>query len=254
MSDVPQIFDPRMRRLRRGRAGAGFDGFAFLAHAAAEELGERLDALRTTGPRAVAFGARAPIAALDWIRGDIDGCLVSAGGLVFEEDRLPFGRETLDLYASVMALHAVNDLPGALAQIRRCLQPQGLFVAAMLGGETLHELRSAFAEAEIEIDGGVSPRVAPFVDVRDAGALLQRAGFAQPVADIDTLTVRYAHPLKLIADLRGMGESNVLSERRRAFLKRALLQRVCEVYGERFGGEDGVPATYQILYLTGRAP
>jgi hypothetical protein len=125
----------------------------------------------------------------------------------------------------------------------------------MLGGRTLHELRLALAEAEVEVEGGLSPRVAPFVDVRDAGGLLQRAGFALPVADVDTVTVRYEHPLKLLADLRGMGETNVLHERRRTFLKRGVLARASEIYAKKFAGPDGrVPATFDIVYLTGWAP
>jgi len=152
-------------------------------------------------------------------------------------------------------LHTTNDLPGALTQIRRSLKAGGLFLAGMFGGRTLHELRTSLAEAEIEIEGGLSPRVAPFVDVRDAGALLQRAGFELPVADVDVLTARYAHPLKLLVDLRGMGETNVLVERRRSFLKRRVLARACEIYMQRFKGADArVPATFEILYLTGWVP
>jgi SAM-dependent methyltransferase len=177
---------------------------------------------------------------------------VPAGGLVFEEERLPFRDNAFDLYASVLTLHAINDLPGALAQIRRCLKPGGMFVAGLFGGRTLHELRTALAEAEIEVSGGLSPRVAPFVDVRDAGALLQRAGFELPVADIDAVTVRYTHPLKLLADLRGMGETNVLADRRRRTLPRRLLARMCDIYADKFSDADGrVAATFEILYLTG---
>ena len=127
-------------------------------------------------------------------------------------------------------------------------------MAALFGGETLKELREAFAAAEIECDGGLSPRVSPFVDLRDMGNLLQRAGFAEPIADIDSVTVHYAHPLKLLGDLRGMGETNILTARRRTPLKRRTLARMCEIYVERFANDDGrVPATFQILYLTGRA-
>jgi SAM-dependent methyltransferase len=178
--------------------------------------------------------------------------LVPAGGVVFEEEYLPFGPRAFDLYVSVLTLHAINDLPGALAQIRASLKRGGLFLAGLFGGQTLHELRGALAEAEIEIDGGLSPRVAPFVDVRDAGALLQRAGFAQPVADVDALVVRYGQPLKLLADLRAMGETNVLSERRRVALKRSVLARALELYGKRYADDDGrVAATFEIVYLTG---
>lgn len=253
MSDVPQIFDTKLRRLRRERAARGFDAFSFLARAACEEIGERLAAIDRPLARPVWYGAGAPGGC--WIFGDNAPGFVAPGGLVFDEEAVPFGAQTLDGYVSVLTLHSANDLPGALAQIRHALRPGGLFLAAMLGGRTLHELRLALAEAEVEIEGGLSPRVAPFVDVRDAGGLLQRAGFALPVADVDTLTVRYEHPLKLLADLRGMGETNVLHERRRTFLKRGVLARASEIYGEKFTGPDGrVPATFDVVYLTGRAP
>ncbi len=256
MSDIPQIFDGRLRRRRRARVAAGFDTFAFLADAATGELSERVNASDRTFDPAVCVGARAPQSAriARSIRGDVEARFLGSGGVVFDEERLPFADEAFDLYASVLTLHAVNDLPGALTQIRRSLKSDGLFVAALFGGETLRELRACLAQAEIEIDGGLSPRISPFADVRDAGALLQRAGFADPVADADSVTVRYEHPLKLLADLRGMGETNVLSERRRTFLKRSVLLRACAIYIDTYRGADGrVPATFQILYLTGSA-
>lgn len=257
MSGVPQIFDTKLRRLRRGRAASGFDAFSFLAATARDEIGERLAIVPQPFARAVWYGAVEPPALekVTWLLGDGAPGFVMPGGVVFDEDALPFGAQSLDCYASVLTLHALNDLPGALAQIRRCLRPNGLFLAALLGGHTLHELRLALAEAEIELEGGLSPRVAPFIDVRDAGALLQRAGFALPVADVDTTTVRYEHPLKLFSDLRGMGETNVLMERRRTFLKRGVLARAAEIYARKFAGPDGrVPATFDVLYLTGWAP
>lgn len=257
MSAVPQIFDRKLRRRRRARAASAFGAFSFLAAAARDEIGERLAAINQVFGCSVWHGAVAPpeVSSVSWLRTDDIAAFVPGGGLVFDEEALPFGDGTLDLFASVLTLHAANDLPGALAQIRRCLKPDGLFVAALFGGETLTELRQALAEAEIEIDGGLSPRVAPFVDVRDAGSLLQRAGFAQPVVDVDTMTVRYEHPLKLLADLRGMGETNVLNERRRTFLKRRVLASACEIHARKFAGSDGrVPATFEVLYLTGFAP
>jgi SAM-dependent methyltransferase len=149
----------------------------------------------------------------------------------------------------------VNDLPGALVQIRRALKPDGLFLAALLGGDTLAELRESFAVAESALAGGVSPRVAPFPDLRDMGALLQRAGFALPVADVDRVVVRYASPLALMADLRRMGAANPLVERRRVPLRRDVLMRMMEVYGERFGDPDGkIRARFEIVWLSGWAP
>ncbi len=257
MSDVPQIFDARLRRRRRSRAASGFAQFSFLADAVGDELGDRIAATPRPFSRAVWCGPlKAPdIKEIAWIRGDATTLFVPRGGVVFEEEHLPFGEQTLELYVSALTLHAVNDLPGALTQIRRSLKPDCLFMAALFGGQTLHELRTCLAEAEIEIDGGLSPRIAPFVDVRDAGALLQRAGFGQPVADVDAITARYEHPLKLLADLRGMGETNVLTQRRRSFLKRQVLGRAFEIYAQKFRGADGrVPATFEILYLTGWSP
>lgn len=257
MSGVPQIFDTRLRRWRRARAAQQFDAYSFLATSARDELGERLSAINPALLRAVWRGAATPppIVDVQWICADSVAPRVPAGGLVFDDEALPFGEGTLDAYVSLLMLHAVNDLPGALAQIRRSLKPGGLFMAALFGGRTLQELKLAFAEAEIEIAGGLSPRVAPTIDVRDAGALLQRAGFSQPVADIDTVAVHYAHPLKLLSDLRGMGETNVLTERRRTALRRAILRRACETYAEKFGADGSrVVATFDVLFLTGFAP
>lgn len=255
IGNVPQIFDTRLRRRRRARAASGFASFDFLARAAAEEIEERLGPTPLTFDRAVWVGAVAPSSALACIRGDAVPAFAGVSGVVFDEERIPFREKALDLYVSVLSLHAANDLPGALVQIRRALAPGATFMAALFGGRTLEQLRTAMAEAEIEVDGGLSPRVFPFVDVRDAGALLQRAGFAQPVADADVLSVRYAHALKLVADLQGMGETNVLAERRRQLFKRRTLRRACEIYEAKFADDEGrVAATFELLYLTGRAP
>ena len=172
-----------------------------------------------------------------------------------DEEALPFRDASLDLVVSALALQFVNDLPGTLIQIRRALKPDGLFLAAMIGGDSLTELRAAFAEAEAEVEGGVSPRVAPFADLRDLGALLQRAGFALPVTDVDRVTVRYASPLALMHDLRRMGAGNALTERRRTPLRRATLRRMLEIYAERFADADGrIRATFEIVWLSGWAP
>ncbi len=172
-----------------------------------------------------------------------------------DEEALPFADSSLDLVVSALALQFVNDLPGTLVQIRRALKPDGLFLAALLGGDTLTELRQAFAAAEAEIEDGVSPRVAPFADLRDMGGLLQRAGFALPVTDADRLTVRYASPLALMHDLRRMGAANALVARRRVPLKRKTLARMMEIYAERFADTDGrIRATFEIVWLSGWAP
>ncbi len=175
--------------------------------------------------------------------------------VVADEEALPFADRALDLMVSGLALQAVNDLPGALVQIRRALKADGLLLAALLGGETLTELRQSFAAAESECEGGMSPHVAPFPDLRDMGALLQRAGFALPVTDVDRVTVRYGSPLGLLRDLRRMGAANPLMERRRVPLRRRTLLRAMEVYADRFADADGrVRATFEIIWLSGWSP
>jgi SAM-dependent methyltransferase len=168
---------------------------------------------------------------------------------------LPLQPESLDLAVSALAFQFVNDLPGVLAQIRRTLKPDGLLLAAMIGGDTLTELRQSFAAAEAECEGGVSPRVAPFADLRDIGGLLQRAGLALPVTDVDRVVVRYDSPFALMADIRRMGASNILIERRRAPTRRTTMLRMAQIYGERFADADGrIRATFDVIWLSGWAP
>jgi SAM-dependent methyltransferase len=213
----------------------------------AVDLGTPTDAVR----RALA-GRVGTIVAADPIAAHVAGERLA---VVADEEALPFRDASLDLVVSVLALQFVNDLPGALVQIRRALKPDGLLLAAMVGGESLVELREAFAQAEAEVESGVSPRVAPFADLRDLGALLQRAGFALPVTDVDRVTVRYASPLALMHDLRRMGAANALTERRRTPLRRSTLRRLVEIYAEKFADPDGrVRATFEIVWLSGWAP
>ncbi len=262
-----RIFDRALVRRRRERAADGFADAAFLVDRAAQDIEERLSGITRPFERVLDLGGRTGRFARTGetarrfpriVRTDLSPAMARrAGGLavVADEERLPFRDESFDLIVSVLSLHWVNDLPGALIQIRRALKPDGLFIGALLGGETLTELRQALTQAEAEIDGGVSPRISPFAELSDAGGLLQRAGLALPVADWDRVTVRYGHPLKLLGDLRAMGETNALIERRRAPLKRAVLMRACEIYQQRFGLPDGrVPATFDILHLSGWAP
>ena len=170
-------------------------------------------------------------------------------------ETLPFAAQSLDLAVSALALQFVNDLPGVLAQIRRALKPDGLLLAAMIGGDTLTELRQSFAAAEAECEGGVSPRVAPFADLRDIGALLQRAGFALPVTDVDRVVVRYDNAFALMQDLRRMGATNILFERRRTPTRRATMLRMAQIYAERFADADGrIRATFDMIWLSGWAP
>ncbi|MGA8755132.1 MAG: methyltransferase domain-containing protein [Stellaceae bacterium] len=172
-----------------------------------------------------------------------------------DPDLLPFRDQSFDLVVSGLALHWAGDLPGALIQLRRALKPDGLMLAAMFGGASLVELRTVLIEAELAEENGASPRVSPTVELLDAVALLQRAGFALPVADADTITVHYSDIIALMRDLRSMGETNVLVARRRGMLRRATLARAAAIYAERFGSEDGrISATFEVLYLTGWAP
>lgn len=265
------IFDRTLLRQRRNRAAAGFGQFDFLIRRAADDIAGRIAAANRSFPVAADLGARggslARAIAGEGIGEDKIGLVISADmslsmlahapgpRMVADEEALPFAPASLHLVTSILSLHAANDLPGALIQIRRALKPDGLFMAAIFGGETLTELRQSFAAAEIEMEGGLSPRVAPFADLRDIGGLLQRAGFALPVADTDRVTVRYRDPIRLLADLRGMGETNAMTERRRTPLRRATLMRAMEIYREKFGLPDGrVPATFDIVIATGWAP
>jgi len=259
----PVTFDRRLLRMRRARAAA-LDPAIFLIERVADDLAVRLSAVLRTFDLAVDIGTPndavrrrladsvGAIVAVDPIAGHIAGERLA---VVADEEALPFRDGSIDLTVSALALQFVNDLPGTLIQIRRALKPDGLLLAAMVGGESLAELRAAFAAAEAEVEGGISPRVAPFADLRDLGALLQRAGFALPVTDVDRVTVRYASPLALMHDLRRMGAGNVLTARRRAPLRRATLRRVFEIYAERFADADGrIRATFEIVWLSGWTP
>jgi SAM-dependent methyltransferase len=175
--------------------------------------------------------------------------------VVADEEFLPFKEGSFDLVGSVLGLHWTNDLPGALSQIARALKPNGLFLGALFGIESLQELKACLIEAESEVKGGVSPRVSPFTEIRDAGALLQRAGLALPVTDTDFITLKYEHPFALMHELRGMGESNSLLSRQKHFTRRRIMFRTAELYVENYADSDGlIPATFQIIYMSGWAP
>lgn len=251
-SGPPIIFDRRTYRARRRRAA----GEAFLAVSVAEQLGERLAAVNRRFSSALDLGSRAESfavlqgAAQSWVRAA--PVALAHANIVAADDLLPFADGSFDLVTSILGLHAVNDLPGALIQIRRVLKPDGLFLGAMFAGETLTELRQAFTAAESDHSGGASPRVAPFGDVRDLGGLLQRAGFTLPVADIERTIVRYRDLDTLFADLRALGETNILAERSRRFLTRGVFQAMRAEYEQRFRDPDGrFRATFDIAYLTG---
>lgn len=262
-----QIFDRALLVRRRDRVAAGASAHDFLLARVAEDLADRLAIVQRRFPLAVNVGAHnglvsrriAGIAGVATVI-DVDSSIALLAGapgprVVADEEALPFADGSIDLAVSGLSLQLVNDLPGTLIQIRRALRPDGLFLAALLGGETLKELRQSWLAAEAEVSGGASPRVAPFADVRDMGALLQRAGFALPVVDSETVTVTYPDPIAVMREVKAMGASNMLVARRRTPVTRRLLLRAAEIYAERFATADGrVPATFEIITLTAWAP
>jgi SAM-dependent methyltransferase len=249
---APVLFDRALLRARQGRA-LRLGAATFLLDRVAEEVAERLHAVLREFKNAADVGTP----------GDqVHDVLIERVNQLAridlpdrESEPLSPTSESLDLVVSALALQFVNDLPGVLAQIRRALKPDGLLLAAMIGGDTLIELRQCFAAAEAECEGGVSPRVAPFADLRDVGALLQRAGFALPVTDVDRAVVRYDSAVALMADLRRMGATNILVDRRRTPTRRATMLRMAQLYGERFADADGrIRATFDVIWLSGWAP
>ena len=261
----PLIFDRALirRHLARAEAAGGVD---FLISHVAADLVDRLAPVLRSFALAVDLGGATAHGARALARSGRVESVVRLAALppktrnglpvaVADEEALPLAAESVDLVASLLALQGANDLPGALAQVRRALRPDGLFIACLLGGETLTELRQSLAAAEIEVSGGISPRVAPFADTRELGALLQRAGFALPVTDVEKLTVRYDEPFALMRDLRAMGMTNPLVERGRKPLTRAVLLRAAAVYAERFADPDGrLRASFDLVWLSGWAP
>jgi SAM-dependent methyltransferase len=272
----PNIYDRRAYRARQKRAAA-CNGETILADLAISALAERISIVNRRFENALDLGLRGTgfedLSALaeEWTHAALTVPLQNAqkfkgqnftaknftakNFIVADEEALPFAEHSFDLIVSMLSLHAVNDLPGALVQIRRALKPDGLFLAAMFGGDTLSELRASFANAETKIRGGISPRVAPFADIRDLGGLLQRAGFALPVADVERTTLFYRDIGKLFLDLRSIGETNALAARARSPLTRELLGAVVSEYAQRFADADGrLPATFEIIFLAGWAP
>jgi SAM-dependent methyltransferase len=270
MSAPPRLFDRRLHRMRLDRAAKSFGEADFLHRRAAGDLVERLEAIMRDFPRTVELSSRrgafaealraSPARERVGLLVEADLSAAMLGGragprVALDEEQLPFADASLDLVVSTLGLQWTNDVVGALVQIRLALKPDGLFIGAFLGGTTLTELRQSLVAAEAEILGGAGSRVSPFADAPDAASLLQRAGFAEPVADVDRVSVSYEHPLRLLADLRAMGETSVLAERHPKPLSRRLLARAAELYAERFGDAQGrVPATFEIITLTGWAP
>ncbi|MGI9486468.1 MAG: methyltransferase domain-containing protein [Geminicoccaceae bacterium] len=269
MSGIPPsaIFDRRLLRRRRDRMAMRFADFDFLVNEMTERVVERLSDVRRSFGTTLVLGchtgqvaARLPKAQVgDVIQADLSPSMVEQVNdvrVALDEEKLPFGFDCFDLVIAVGNLHWVNDLPGTLIQIRYALKPDGLLLAAMPGGRTLHELRTCLADAQTQVTpGAAAPRVAPFIDVPDAGDLLRRTGYALPVADIDTLNVTYGHPLKLLKDLRGMAETNMLLESAGIPLRRSTLLQACRLYQERHADAQGrVAATFQLLMLAAWSP
>jgi len=249
---APVLFDRALLRARQSRA-LGSGPATFLLDRVAEDMAERLHAVLREFKNAADVGTPGDQVRSVLLERVDQIAQVDLPDL--ESEPLPFEPDSLDLAVSALALQFVNDLPGVLAQIRRALKPDGLLLAAMIGGETLTELRQSFAAAEAECESGVSPRVAPFADLRDVGALLQRAGFALPVTDVDRVVVRYTDAFALMQDLRRMGATNILRERRRTPTRRATMLRMAQIYGERFADPDGrIRATFDVIWLSGWAP
>jgi SAM-dependent methyltransferase len=252
LTAAPILFDRALLRARQDRARK-LGAATFLLDRIAEDMAERLHAVVRDFTSAADVGTPG-----DQVRDALGGRLDQIVRIDLpdrESEPLSLQAESLDLVVSALALQFVNDLPGVLAQIRRALRPDGLFLAAMLGGDSLSELRQCFAAAEAELEGGVSPRVAPFADLRDVGALLQRADLALPVTDVDRIVVRYDSAFNLMHDLRRMGATNILVERRRTVTRRATMLRMAEIYGERFADPDGrIRATFDVIWLSGWAP
>lgn len=253
----PRIFDRDLLhlRLRRALARGAPD---FLPARAADDLLDRLLTVKRGFPRSLDLGSATEHFSRAVVSSGRPAPMRAGrlgGAVILDEEALPFAPASFDLVVSGLALQWVNDLPGVLTQVRRILAPDGLFLACLPGGASLVELRVALAQAEEEITGGASPRVSPFVDVRDMGGLLQRAGFALPVADVDSFALRYESMLGLVADLRAMGAANALVSRGRGVLRRDVLARAAQIYAERFRDPDGrVRASFEIVWISGWAP
>jgi NADH dehydrogenase [ubiquinone] 1 alpha subcomplex assembly factor 5 len=266
-NEIHEIFDRKLVKLHRDRAVRELGNFEFLFCEVARMLADRLSDIRRRFPVALDVGCHTGqmakilknLSKIDTtLQCDISERMVrQTSGLRFaaDEEFLPVGDGMLDLLISCLSLHWVNDLPGCLIQMRQALKEDGLFLAALFGGETLKELRQSLIEAETQIVGGAGPRVSPFADIQDGGALLQRAGFALPVVDTDILTVSYENPLKLMHDLRGMGEQMAAHTRQKTFTRRDVLFRAADIYQTTYGGADGrIPATFEVITLTAWAP
>ncbi|MFO0388671.1 MAG: methyltransferase domain-containing protein [Alphaproteobacteria bacterium] len=262
MTNDPIIFNRKRVRLHRERA-VRLGGDDFLLKEMAQRVCERLDELNKKFPMVLDVGAHAGTLAKKLTgRSDIGilvqtdlsyGMLSKASGLrvVADEELIPFAENSFDMCITIGSLQWVNDLPGALVQIRRVLKPGGAFIAIIPGGETLKELRQSFEKAEMEISGGISPRISPFVDAREVGSLLTRAGFSHPVIDTELLNVEYEHPLKLLKELRAMGETNALIHSQKNLTPCSVVMTMADHYMRNFLNEsERINATFELVTMT----
>ena len=263
--EVPQIFDRQRLRRNRTRRAAGLPDYDFLLRRAADDLAGRIALQNRRFETALVLGASGGAlkralkdnggARIDrLIESDLTAALVPQGGLVLDEEALPIKPQSLDLVVALWGMHHVNDLPGMLVQIRRALKPDGLFLGALPGGESLSALRAAFLDQEAALLGGAQPHIHPFADLQDLAGLLQRAGFSLPVADSDLVEVRYQDPYRLLDDLRGMGEANVLMARPRQFLRRDVLTAALAQFSAASHKDGKAVATFELCYIAGWSP
>jgi SAM-dependent methyltransferase len=265
----PRLFDRDLLRQRRDRHACNLDKYNFLEQRAFDDMCDRVESITRDfdmglvlggGPGLADLVRKRPVdSKIGWI-GQTDlsenvAQRLNVAAACVDEERLPLAEQSLDLVLAPLNLHWSNDLPGTLVQINHALKPDGFFATAVLGGATLTELRQCLMAAESELAGGAAARVSPFAGTFDMAALLQRAGFALPVADVDRVTVRYDNAFALMADLRGMGETSVLTDRPRTPATKQLFVRMAEIYAERFSDTDGrIRATFEIVHAAGWAP
>lgn len=260
----PALFDRQLLARKRHRCAGGIGNYRFLMDWSGGQILDRFDDIKREFPVALQIGTRGDLGAQLPDKAGVQhlcsmditpSLLTGDNSILADEEFLPFGGGSLDLIVSNLSLHSTNDLPGVLIQARRALKADGLFIASMLGGETLRELRECLMEAEMSVCGGISPRVMPFADKPEMGGLLQRAGFALPVVDSEIITVTYDTVFKLMHDLRGMGESNIINDRSRQFMRRDMLMEATRLYHERYGEDDGrLAASFEIIFLIGWSP
>ena len=248
-----QIFDRATLKAKRTRAAQNFSDTDFLFEWAINNIRDRLDIIKRDFKSIVQLGGRGGSIINDAVVCDLNDAFLPNN--IADEEFILLAPQSVDMLISALDLHSVNDLPGTLLQIKNALKPDGLFIAALFGGETLHELRTSLSETEMELRGGLSPRVFPFADKQEMGALLQRAGFSLPVVDSEIVTVTYENMFKLLSDIRGMGEGNIIAARDKRYVGKEFFIKAAQHYAENFSESDGrIAASFEIIFLIGWAP